>query len=354
MIINPFKYFRKMYNSRVDMENEFSKFFSGKKVLVTGGCGFIGSHLVEKLCSVGAKVTIFDNMMRGNESFRNLSEIFQNYNVRQGNAPEIVIGDVLDFEKMKELVARGFDFIYHLAALPSHRLALERPRDYATIDLIGTVNVLEAVRINKTDTIIIYGSSNKVYGKQEPPWQEDKPTIPEGPYGQAKASSEEFCKQYFKYFGVKSVIIRYHHVAGTRSNSDLALAIFTERVLKGLPPEVHGKMNGDKFESCSADYTHVDDVVRASLLAAMNYKGFDIFNVANKKLTSVLWMAETVIKILNSDLKPKLVKMLPHETLVHHSDVSKAKKKLGFEAEIPIEKAIRDYIEWRLKFGENF
>lgn len=332
------------------MADDFNGFFKGKKVLVTGGAGFIGSHLVEKFCKEGADVTIFDKLMWSKESVRNLMEIYEKYH------PELVVGDILDFETVKATIAKGFDFIVHLAALPSHRLALERPRDYAQIDLMGTVNILEGVRLSEKakDTVILMGSTNKVYGKQEPPWQEDKPVMPEGAYAVAKAASEEFCRQYQKYYGVKSVIFRYHHVAGTRSNRDLALAIFVERVRKGQSPQIHGKFEGEKFSSCSADYTHIDDAVKGTLLALMKYDGFDIFNIANRKLTELLHMANVVIEEMKSDVKPEFVKMLPHETLVHHSDVSKAETKLGFHAEKPIEQAIKEYIEWRQKYGDDF
>jgi len=232
---------------------------------------------------------------------------------------------------------------------------LERPRDYALIDLIGTVNVLEAMRLTNSSAKMLFGSSNKVYGKQEPPWREDKPVIPEGPYAASKAAAEEFCKQYYKYYGIKSVVIRYHHVIGTRTNSELVMAVFTERILKNLPPEVHGRRNANgQFESCSADYTNVADAVRGSLLAMAKVDKFDIFNIAKPTLLTISDMADIAIKHMKSSLKPVYVEMLPHETLVHHSDVGKAKKELGFEATIPSEFSIKQYIDWRLKYGDNF
>lgn len=324
------------------------KTFKGKNCLVTGGAGFIGSHLSEKLMELGANVAIYDNMMRGRESYRNITEIFEKY------SPVLIVGDILDFDKLKKSIENQ-DFIFHLAALPSHRLALERPREYALIDLVGTVNVLEAMRLTGSSAKMLFASSNKVYGKQEPPWREDKPVIPEGPYATSKASAEEFCRQYYKYYGIKSVIIRYHHVIGTRTNSELVLAIFTERVLKNLPPEVHGKKNKNgEFESCSADYTNVSDAVRGSLIASSKIDKFDIFNLAKPTLTTIKDMADIVIKHLGKNIKPIYVDMLSHETLVHHSDVSKAKETLGFEAQIPAEVSIKQYVDWRLKYGDRF
>ncbi len=312
--------------------------------LVTGAAGFLGSHLVEELCRRGEKVIGFDNLSRGKISAENLLDIQVN-----SESFKLVVGDILDFEKVKCVIKDGVDVVYHFAALPSHRLALNWPHEYAMVDLAGTANVLEAARLCKRKPLVVFASSNKVYGKQKCPWKEDKLPQPEGPYAVAKWASEKLCEMYNKYFDVPCVIPRYHHVAGPRSNPDLALSIFVEGALLKLPIEVHGTFVIKKFISCSADYTHVKDAIRATLLMVDKYKKFEIYNVANKKLTPVLKMAEDVAKKLNPKLEIRKVQMLNHETLIHHSDVSKAEKLLGFIAEIPIEKAIDDYIAWRRK-----
>jgi len=305
--------------------------------VITGGAGFIGSHLTSRLEK--EDVVVYDSLVRGKRSIINLMEA--------GGKFDFVVGDVLDFEKLKETIKDGVDVIYHLAALPSHRLALTAPHDYAMVDLAGTANVLEAARLCNPKPLVVFASSNKVYGKQECPWREDKLPQPEGPYAVAKWGSEKLCEMYNKYFDVPCVVLRYHHVAGARSNPDLVLSIFTEQALKGEDLKVHGRfdmVNG--FIPCSADYTHVDDAVRATILAKEKYDGFEIFNIANKQLTFIRDMAEMVIEKTNSKSKIINVPMLSHETLKHHSDVSKAEEKLGFVAEIPVEEAIKDYIYW--------
>ncbi len=310
--------------------------------VVTGAAGFLGSNLVEELCRRGENVVGFDNLSRGKASAKNLLEI-----QTKANGFHLIVGNILDFERVKNVIRDGVDVVYHFAALPSHRLALNWPHDYTMTDLAGTANILEAVRLCSHKPLVVFASSNKVYGKQECPWKEDKLPQPEGPYAVAKWASEKLCEMYNKYFDVPCVIPRYHHVAGPRSNPDLALSIFVEGALIKMPVEVHGKFVNKKFVSCSADYTHVEDAIRATLLMVDKYKKFEIYNVANKKLTSVLKMAEYVAKKLNPKLEIKKVKILDHETLKHHSNVSKAEKQLGFVASIPVEKAIDDYIEWR-------
>lgn len=307
------------------------------KALVTGSVGFIGSHIVENLLKRGDEVIGYDNMSRGPFNYRILKELPKH---------SLIVGDILDFEKVKK-VMNGVDVVFHMAALPSHRLALEHPYEYGMIDLQGTLNVLEAARLQKKKPLILFASSNKVYGKQECPWREDKLPQPEGPYAVSKWASEKLCEMYNKYYDIPIVIVRYHHVAGKRSNPELALSVFTDNVLKHQPPIVHGRFEKDEsFTPCSADYTHIDDAVRATLLAVDKYKDFQIFNIANKKLTSVQYIAEYVRDQLDPTLPIGSCPMLPHETLMHHSDVSKAEKKLGFVAEKPIEEAFDDYIEW--------
>ncbi len=318
--------------------------FKGKNVLVTGGAGFIGSHLVEKLADLGANVTIFDNLMREEESRRNIEEIR-----KHSDKPILIKGDVLDFEKVKEVIA-GKDLVFHLAALPSHRLALERPRDYALVDVIGTVNILESARLMEPSPKIIFASSNKVYGKQQVPFKESTVPEPEGPYGQSKLSSEEFCKQYSTYYGLDTPVIRYHHVVGPRCQPDLVLSIFTERVINDQAPIVHGQFEGKKFIPCAADFTNIHDAVEGTILST-KIDGFDVFNLGTGKVTTILELANMIIAQLKKNIKPEFKQMLAHEALEHCADVTKAKKILGFEAKSPIKISVKQYIDWRLKVG---
>lgn len=309
---------------------------------VTGCAGFLGSHLVEALNARGDLVVGYDNLNRGMTSIKNLSEI-KDINF------EFIAGDILNFERLRDVVSvTAPERIYHMAALPSHRLALENPYEFIKIDVQGTANVLEAARLCKYKPLVIFASSNKVYGKQECPWREDKLPQPEGPYAVAKYSGELLCEMYSKYFGVPTLVLRYHHVAGSRSNPDLALAVFVEQALKDKNLQVHGRKSGKGFESCSANYTHVNDAIRATIVASDNYSGFDTFNIANSTTVTVESMARWVIQRLGSSSQIDLVDMLPHETLVHASDVSKMKDRYQFETKCKAEDAYSDYVEWRL------
>lgn len=318
-------------------------------VLVTGGAGFLGSHLAERLLGKDVSVTIYDNFMRKEESERNIREVKEN---GKSKNLKVVRADVLDFETLKK-TAEGKDLIFHLGALPSHRLALENPREYAMVDVIGTVNVLEAVRVSNSPARVIFASSNKVYGKQQVPFSEKMIPKPEGPYGLSKLCSEEFCRMYADYYGLNVPVVRYHHVIGPRCQPDRELSIFTEQVINNQSPIIHGRFDNGKFESCAADYTPLSDAIDATLLAT-KVKNFDVFNLATGKITTVLRIAELVMEYLGKmHIKPVFKEMKSHESLVHLADVSKAKKILGFEAKNSVENAVKQYIDWRLKVGRR-
>lgn len=311
------------------------------RALVTGGLGFIGSHLVEALHKRGDQVIILDNFSRGEYSRRIEKEL-------EPVNPLIINGDIRDFELVKRTVAEGVDVIYHMAALPSHRLALQRPHEYGEIDLMGTLNVLEAARLQKNPPLVLFASTNKVYGKQKCPWKEWMPPQPEGPYAVAKWASEKLCEMYHTYYGLSVVVLRYHHVIGARSNPELAASVFVDQALENKHIEIHGLYEGKEFVSASANYTDIHDAIEATLLATEKVSGYDVFNIANTKLLSVETIAKEIISALESKSILVHTPLLPHETLVHQSDVTKAKNALGFVAYGSIEQSIKDYIAWRM------
>jgi nucleoside-diphosphate-sugar epimerase len=322
-------------------------FYKNKRVLVTGGAGFIGSHLAEALYSLGAKVTIFDNLNRKEESLRNLNELKSNK-----VSYKFINGDVLDFSSVKKAV-QSSDIVFHLAALPSHRLALSQPRDYAQVDIMGTVNILESARLMKNPPKIMFASSNKVYGKQKPPFREDSLLFPEGPYGQAKADAEEWCKQYAKYYNIPVFVARYFHVIGPRSQPDLATSIFVERAINKQDLIVHGDFKGKKFTPCAAAFTNIYDCITGSLTAMQKVNSFDILNIGAWKETTIYDLADIIRKRVGNNVNIIKKQMFPHESLHHASDPTKSKRLLGWEAKTPVEISVNQYVEWRLKTGER-
>lgn len=323
------------------------KTYKNKKVLITGGAGFVGSNVAEKLLQLGAEVTIFDNLHRKEESLRNLQELWE-----QKYYFTFIKGDILDLKAITKAVQNA-EYVFHFAALPSHRLALKQPREYAIVDIVGTVNILEAARNSKNPPKILFASSNKIYGKQKPPYKEDVTPKPEGPYGQAKVDAEEWCKQYHKYYGVPVVITRLYHVVGPRSQPDLALSIFVERIMNNESLIVHGELDGKKFTSCSAAFTNVYDAVEGILLAMVKSSKFEILNIGASKETTVLNLAKIARKILKKDVKIEKKQKYEHESLHHSADPTKTKNILNWEAKTPVEISVNQYIQWRKTTGKR-
>jgi len=300
------------------------------------------------LIKIGHSVTVYDNFMRGEEAERNIAEIGENIGIE---TLEVIRDDILNLERMKEAI-QDKDLIFHFAALPSHRLAMKEPRNYAEVDVVGTVNVLEAARLAEPSPVVLFASSNKVYGKRKDTFKEDDLLKPEGPYGLSKMCAEEFCRMYANYYGLDIPVIRYHHVIGPRCQPDRELSIFVEQVIHNQEPIVHGHFKKGKFTPCAADYTNVHDVVDASVEVASKTRGFEIFNLATGRVTTVLRIAELVIESLNKDdIEPELTEMLSHESLRHSSDASKIKKVLDVELKTTVEDSIRQYVDWRLRIG---
>jgi nucleoside-diphosphate-sugar epimerase len=329
------------------MIDTLKNYYKGKRVLVTGGAGCVGSHLVEKLDDLQAEVIALDNFSRAEDNPRNKKEVLKNH-----PRVKFLKGDVLDFELIKRLIKKN-DLVFHLAALPSHRLALLDPRGYASADILGTVNCLEAIRIANRPVKMLFTSTNKVYGKQPPPFKETLPPGPAGPYGQAKLDAEEWCRLYAEFYQLPVVVTRLFHVIGPRSQPDRELSIFVEQILNDQPQIVHGRKINGRFVSCSAGYTNVYEVIEGLLLALMKTKGFDIFNLGSAVETPVIEIARTAQKILKKESRIIEKEMLSHESLHQASDPVKAKKLLGWEAKTPVRKSIQQYIAWRLEIGER-
>ncbi len=246
------------------------------KILVTGGAGFIGSHLVEEL-SKKHEVIVYDNFSEGREEFL------------KGIKCEIIKGDILNQNQLKDAI-KDVEVVYHLAADPNVKKSYSEPIKNFEVDARGTLNVLEATRQNDVKQIA-FSSSSVVYGNAEIPTPESALVKPISNYGAAKASSENYIMSYSNLYGIKSVVLRYANIIGPKSTHGITYDFYNK--LKKNPKELEILGDGNQKKS----YLHVKDCVNATILAAeKSSKIFDIFNVGSKEQISVKEIANLITK----------------------------------------------------------
>ncbi len=314
-----------------------------EKCVITGGAGFIGSHLVDKLLELGCEVTVVDNLFTG--SWENIKHNMKN------NRFKFERISILSNE-LKEVFYEA-DTIFHLAAIPRVQYSIEHPYLTEKINVEGTLNVLEAARkadVNK----IVFSSSSSVYGEQSHlPLREDMPTYPMSHYAVQKLAGEQYMHLYHELYGFKTVILRYFNVYGPRDNPMISphrLIPYTIYLLKNnRPPVIHG--DGTQ----TRDFTYVADVVNATVLAAQ-IENKDLYgqpiNIGTGISTSVI----DVIERIKDILKKKNISLIFKEPLKEpkhtQADINRAKNVLGWSPQIDLLEGIKLTINWITTKGE--
>lgn len=297
-----------------------------KKYVITGGAGFIGSHIAEHLSKEGHQVTILDSLRTGFE--HNLN----------GLNVDFVKGDIRDENLVNELVS-GASGIFHLAALVSVPESLLKIRECIEINTIGTINILEAAK-NNTDCKVVLSTSAANYGNNPvSPKVETMSPEPMTPYAITKLDGEYYLKMYLDQYQVPTASLRYFNVFGPRQNPESAYAaavpIFINKALQNEPITIYG----DGLQT--RDFIYVKDVVKANILASQ--KGNETYNVALGHSTSVLELAEKIIKITNSKSQIKFLEERPGD--IKHSKANPEKfNQLGFKPDFTIDKALEETI----------
>jgi nucleoside-diphosphate-sugar epimerase len=292
--------------------------------IVTGGAGFIGSHLTKHLIKKGHKVSVIDSLRRG--SFDNLKEIKDKIDFQEV--------DILDYDKMKN-VAKNVDGIFHQAALGSVPQSFKEPEEYHRVNAIGTENVLKLAK--EFGFKVIYASSSSVYGNQEKfPIKEDAEKKPLNPYGKSKLESEQFAKKYAD-LGVKVIGLRYFNVFGIGQNPNYAGVVpkFIERLVQHKPPIIFG--DGKQLRN----FTFVDDVVEANVLAFENKIEHAFINIATGVMTSVKELAEIMIKLSGLSLEPIYEKARAGDIEKSQADISLAKNLINWVPKITFEEGLK-------------
>ena len=304
------------------------------KFLVTGGAGFIGSHIVDALIADGNEVRVLDNFETGCEE--NLA--------RHAGKVEIVRGDVRDEERVNESV-EGVDTVYHEAALPSVKHSLSEPKACNSASVDGTLNVLLAARKAGVRRVV-YASSSALYGDgPEVPKREDMWVLPSSPYGVAKFTAEMYCRVFHTCYGIETVCLRYFNVFGPRQSPSSVYAgvmpIFITMLLAGKTPTIDG--DGEQ----TRDFTYIDDVVQANIraLTAAGAVG-QAMNIATGTPISVNRLYQEIDAILKTGITPNYGPPRAGDIKDSVADISLARKLLGYEPKVPYAEGLAKTIDW--------
>lgn len=310
-------------------------------VLVTGGAGFIGSHLCEKLLEEGKDVICLDNF---NDSY---DPKVKRENIQRSvrhSCYRLIEGDILDRDLVDKIMSTyPIDTVVHLAALAGVRKSIQSPLDYIDVDIKGTVLLLEACK-NKAACKFIFASSSSVYGNLKPPFREDmQPDAQSSPYAGAKHAAELFCRTYSLLYGIPAVCLRFFTVYGPRQRPDMAIHIFTKAIDEGKEVFIYGDGNS------SRDYTYVGDVV-SGITAAMNLEcGFEVINLGNSRPVNIM----ELIKIIESKVGKKAnIRLMPFQqgdVAATCADLNKARALLGYSPSVTLEDGIDKFVNWYRK-----
>ncbi len=323
----------------------------GLRWLITGGCGFIGRNLIKNLMDEGGHyIKIVDNLSVGTKS--DLSQVcnFKETSVEKCSTEnscssvDLIVGDILEVDLAVKVV-KNIDVIVHLAANTGVGPSVENPRKDCETNVMGTLNYLEAARLNSVSRFV-FASSGAPAGECDPPIHEELPAHPVSPYGASKLAGEGYCSSYFRTFGIETVALRFGNVYGPYSSrKDSVVAKFIKKAINNEALEIYGDGNQTR------DFIFIDDLVKAVRLAAEGKAiGGEIFQIATNKETTV----NEIVQMLSSLLEKKGLKNInvqnsnPRlgDVLRNFSDTTKAKQRLGWSSKISLEDGLKKTLGW--------
>jgi nucleoside-diphosphate-sugar epimerase len=303
--------------------------FAGQKVLITGGCGFIGTFLASTLTEYGARVTVFDASLRSEHP-----------------AVTYIRGNVCDFESLSGAM-RGQHHVFHLAAILGVERIVDIPLEVLRTNLEGTSNALQAA-VNAGVRRFVFTSSSEVYGEpRRVPVSEADPTAPVSIYGVSKLAAEAYCRSYHQNHGLPCTILRLFNVYGPGQTERFVMPMFISRVLQQLPPVIYG--SGEQ----SRCYTFVSDAVDGIVRAGASPRAVgEVYNIGNDEEVTIYDLARYVIGMAGNDLQPVFrpfgegIRVERREILRRQPDIRKAQRDLGFSIKTRWQEGVREYFAW--------
>ena len=299
------------------------------KVLVTGGAGFIGSNIVNRLLELGHEPLVLDNLSSG---------------YKENLFPEAVFleGDVRDADRLME-ASRTCQGILHLAASVGNKRSIDHPQTDSEINVLGTLNVLEAARANKIQRVV-FSSSAGIFGELKTlPIAEDHPQDPDSPYGASKLAAEKMCLVYNKLYGMHNICLRYFNVFGPRQRYDAygnVIPIFANRLLKHEPLLIYG--DGEQ----TRDFVNVRDVANANIKAALSSDVKGVFNIGSGTRVSINELTRLIQKAAGVESVIQYGPPRPGDVRDSLADIRAAHNAFGFEPEVEFYAGLGEYWDW--------
>lgn len=303
------------------------------KALVTGGAGFIGSNLADSLVDHGYDVTVVDNLTSGYES--NINKLKVNF----------VYGDIRDYSLLN-YHAKDVDVIFHLAASVGNKRSIDDPVTDSEINVIGSINVLEAARVNSVRKIVA-SSSAGIYGELKVlPITEEHPLDPDTPYGASKLCMESMMFAYSKLYSIEVACLRYFNVYGKRQRFDAygnVIPIFVHKLLRNENVDVFG--DGEQ----TRDFVNVNDVVQANIKSSKSLGYSSAFNVASGNNISINELVKKLQEIHKSNSLVVYKNKRPGDVLHSTASISHAEQSFGYSPTMDIDSGLREYVHWALE-----
>ena len=315
-----------------------------RNILVTGGAGFIGSHLCERLADGGDRVIGLDNF-----------DPFYDPRIKRANIAaltgrdnfRLVEGDIRDLDLLERLFGGDGapDVVVHLAAKAGVRPSIEDPLAYQDVNVTGTANLLEMCRRHKVGKFV-YASSSSVYGNNHKvPFAEDDPVDhPISPYAATKKAGELLCHTYHHLFGLPVFCLRFFTVYGPRQRPEMAIHKFARLIREGQSLPVFGDGGSER------DYTYIDDIIDGVVRSIDHCRGYRIYNLGESQTTSLRRLISLIEEHMGTSARLDFKPMQPGDVNRTYADLTRSREELGYRPTVPVERGIPLFIEW---FGGN-
>ena len=313
----------------------------GSHVLITGGAGFIGSHLTRRLLHRGDRITVLDNFNDFYDPARKRANVAPFLELPEDRY-SLVEGDIRDAGTVDPLFAeRGFDAVVHLAARAGVRPSLQQPILYEEVNCIGTLRLLEAARHHGPENFV-FGSSSSVYGINEkvPFSEDDEVNQPISPYATTKRTGELLCYNYHHLYGLKTSCLRFFTVYGPAKRPEMAIHKFTDLLARGEAIPLYGD------GSSRRDYTYIDDILDGVVAALDLAPDFEILNLGGAETTALSDLVRWIAEELGVEPKIDYLPNQPGDVPITYADVTKAGRLLDYSPQVPIREGLARFVAW--------